>query len=138
MTTRYTRCPKCGHQPLPAAPCWAALLTHIPDRVDALQFWFRLATLAGLAVWSWGLIGMDYRTGEMGTSFIHRPILVFHEAGHLIFMPLGHWLMVLGGTLGRLGIAPAAFTGGRVCAAGGLGIYAKSGSRARIYCASSY
>jgi hypothetical protein len=140
MTTPYTRCPKCGHQPLPADPSlpaacpgcgvilaklgtvvrrsnrqpsdtgteasgepgWAVLLTHIPDRVDALQFWGRVVLLAGLAIWSWGLISMDYRTGEMGASFIHRPLLVFHEAGHVVFMPLGHWMTVLGGTLGQL------------------------------------
>jgi hypothetical protein len=145
IRTPYTRCPKCGHQPLPAnqslpaacpgcgvilaklgtavrspnrrpidtdhdTPGWTALLTYIPDRVDALQFWFRVATLAGLALWGWVLIGMDYRTGDMGASFIHRPILVFHEAGHIIFMPLGHWMMVLGGTLGQL-IMPGILAG---------------------------
>lgn len=83
-------------------PGWTALLTHVPDRVEAMHFWARVALLAGLAVWGWRLIGMDYRAGELGESFLHRPILVFHEAGHVIFMPLGHWLMVLGGTLGQL------------------------------------
>jgi hypothetical protein len=53
---------------------------------------------------------MDYRTGEMGESFLHRPILVFHEAGHIVFMPLGHWVMVLGGALGQL-IMPAVLAG---------------------------
>ena len=81
---------------------WMTRLTYIPTRVDALEFWFRVATLAGLLVWGWVLIGLDYRTGDMGASFIHRPILVFHEAGHMIFMPFGHWMTVLGGTLGQL------------------------------------
>lgn len=89
---------------------WTALFTHIPGRVDALQFWCRVALLAGLVVWSWVLIGLDYRSGEMNESFLHRPILVFHEAGHVLFMPLGHWLMVLGGTLGQL-IMPAILAG---------------------------
>lgn len=148
MPIPYTRCPKCGHQPLPAeqalpAACpachvilskvgtvarlappmpdddpgpqedelgWTALLTHVPEHVDAMRFWLRVAMLAGLALWSWVLIGMDYRTGEMGESFLHRPILVFHEAGHIVFMPLGHWMMVLGGTLGQL-IMPAILAG---------------------------
>ncbi len=89
------------------APGWTALLlTHMPERVDAMRFWWRLALLAGLALWSWMLIGLDYRTGEMVESFLHRPILVFHEAGHVLFMPLGQWLTVLGGTLGQL-IMPA-------------------------------
>lgn len=145
---RYTRCPKCGHQPLPddqnlPAACphcgvilakvgqvatravpvadkeadlpedqtsWTTLLTHIPGRVDSLQFWCRVALLAALAVWSWRLIGLDFRTGEMNESFLHRPLLVFHEAGHVLFMPLGHWLMVLGGTLGQL-LMPALLAG---------------------------
>lgn len=140
MPIPYTRCPKCGHSPLPAEqvspaacpgcgvilakvgqvarrtpslpddepswpdaePGWTALLTHIPDRVDAVRFWLRVTILAGFALWAWTLIGFDYRTGEMGASFIHRPILVFHEAGHVIFMPLGEWMTVMGGTLGQL------------------------------------
>lgn len=91
-------------------PGWTTLLTHIPDRVDAMRFWLRVAILAGLTFWGWGLIRMDYRTGELGESFIHRPILVFHEAGHVIFMPLGHWVTVLGGTLGQL-LMPAIMGG---------------------------
>jgi hypothetical protein len=94
----------------PDEPGWTALLTHIPDRVDSLQFWARVLLLVGLVIWSWSLIGMDYRSGEMGESFLHRPLLVFHEAGHVIFMLLGHWVMVLGGTLGQL-IMPGVLAG---------------------------
>lgn len=89
---------------------WTALFTPMPGRVDALQFWGRVALLAALAVWSWVLIGLDYRSGEMNESFLHRPLLVFHEAGHVLFMPLGHGMMVLGGTLGQL-IMPALLAG---------------------------
>lgn len=89
---------------------WTARLTHIPDRVDALHYGSRAAILAGLTIWAWVLIRLDYRSGELGTSFIHRPILVFHEAGHLIFMPLGEWMTVLGGTLGQL-LMPALMAG---------------------------
>ena len=85
-----------------AEPGWAALLTHIPQQVDAMTFWLRVAILVGLAFWAWVLIRLDYRSGDMGASFIHRPILVFHEAGHIIFMPLGEWMTVMGGTLGQL------------------------------------
>ena len=65
-------------------------------------FWARAALLLALAIWSWVLIRLDYRSGEFGSSFLHRPLLLFHEAGHVIFMPLGHWFSVLGGTLGQL------------------------------------
>ena len=89
---------------------WTTHLTHIPQRVDSMRFWFRVTLLAGLMVWAWVLIRLDYRTGEMMESFLHRPLLVFHEAGHLIFMPLGEWMTVLGGTLGQL-IMPGVLAG---------------------------
>ena len=78
--------------------------------MDPLEFWFRVATLAGLTCWTWLLLGMDFRAGEMGASFIHRPLLVFHEAGHVVFMPFGQWVSVLGGTLGQL-IMPVILAG---------------------------
>jgi hypothetical protein len=81
---------------------WAALLTYVPERVDSLRFWARVALLAFFAVWGLALMRLNYRTGEMATAFIHGPLLVFHEAGHVIFRPLGEWVTVLGGTLGQL------------------------------------
>ena len=33
------------------------------------------------------------------SSFLHLPDLVFHEAGHIIFSPLGRFMTVLGGSL---------------------------------------
>ena len=32
-------------------------------------------------------------------SFLHLPNLVFHEAGHILFLPLGRFMTVLGGSL---------------------------------------
>jgi hypothetical protein len=32
-------------------------------------------------------------------SFIHMPNLVFHEAGHILFIPLGRFMTILGGSL---------------------------------------
>lgn len=139
----YTRCPKCGHAPLPAdqalpAACpacgvilakigqlparparqgeeedlgdgaaqdqerWTHLLLHVPDRVDTTAFWTRVALLAAFALWGGVLIAQDVRTGELGNAFLHRPLLIFHEAGHVVFAFLGHWMMVAGGTLGQL------------------------------------
>lgn len=133
----FQSCPKCGHSPMPAnqslpAACPACgvilaklaqalnksddkpsdigLLPDIPTRMDPVTLWARVALLVAFAVWGASLIGMDYRTGEMGTSFIHRPLLVFHEAGHVLFRLLGEWMMVLGGTLGQL-IMPAILGG---------------------------
>ena len=63
----------------------------------------------GLAIWTWTFV-----TRPMGTavldSFLHLVNLVFHEAGHIFFMPLGPFMMSLGGSLLQL-LVPA------VCAA---------------------
>ena len=69
---------------------------------ETYWFWPRVALWAVFALWGLMLIGMDYRTGEIGESFLHRPLLIFHEAGHVIFRLLGEWMGVLGGTLGQL------------------------------------
>ena len=81
---------------------WRALLLRVPERVDVTAFWLRAALLAAFAVWGAVLIAQDVRTGEFASSFLHRPLLVFHEAGHVVFAFLGHWMMVAGGTLGQL------------------------------------
>lgn len=138
----FARCPKCGHQPLPAdqslpAACpscgvilakvaqhraqsgrparpaarsvatpvdddehgWRSLLLHVPARVDTTLFWCRVALLAAFAVWGGWLMTRSVSEGEMAQSFIHGPLLVFHEAGHVLFMPFGTWMTVAGGTL---------------------------------------
>jgi hypothetical protein len=147
----FSRCPKCGHQPLPAdqalpAACpacgvilakvaqartraaapagrartpasgdvgdgedntsalarFAELIVHVPERVDITRFWLRVALFAGFLVWGLWLITLDHRSGEIGGSFLHGPLLVFHEAGHVLLRPFGEWLMFFGGTLGQL------------------------------------
>ena len=71
-------------------------------RVDPLVFYGRCALYALFLVWGLYFISLDLRTNDIGHSFMHRVNLVFHEAGHVIFMPFGHFMMVLGGTLGQL------------------------------------
>lgn len=82
------------------------LLFHVPDWVGKGQWWGRAALLAMFLVWGLRLVAMDHRNGEMGGSFLHGPLLVFHEAGHVLFRPFGTWMTILGGTLGQL-IMPA-------------------------------
>lgn len=65
-------------------------------------FWPRVGLWAAFTLWGLVLINMDYRTGEIGASFLHRPLLIFHEAGHVVFRPFGQWMTILGGTLGQL------------------------------------
>lgn len=136
----FQRCPKCGHHPLPAnqalpeacpacgvilaklaqgaqrqppAPAAADVLIEDEDdqaHGDPTTWWPRTALLAGFALWGIDLMRLDYRDGEINQSFIHRPLLIFHEAGHVLFMPFGEWMTVLGGSLFQL-LMPAILAG---------------------------
>ena len=76
---------------------WPLATVEVPERVDSLQFWLRVALWIAFAAWGGVLIAQDYRTGDIGSSFLHRPLLIFHEAGHVIFRLLGEWMGVFGG-----------------------------------------
>lgn len=78
---------------------WRALLMHVPARVDGAVLWCRAALLAVFAIWGLWLMTRSVAEGEIMQSFLHGPLLVFHEAGHVLFMPLGNWMTVAGGTL---------------------------------------
>jgi hypothetical protein len=81
-----------------------ARLLWVPERVEAWQVYGRAALFALLVLWGWRLAAMDIRTGEMGSSFIHLPHLVFHEAGHVLFMAFGEFMHLAGGTIGQLAV----------------------------------
>ena len=81
---------------------WRSLLVQVPEKVDPVSWWMRVLLLAAFSVWGVSLIALDYRDGSMNAAFLHRPLLVFHEAGHVIFMPFGEWICIAGGTLGQL------------------------------------
>jgi hypothetical protein len=72
------------------------------DDMDPMTFYGRCLALVALLAWSWYLFGYDYRYGEIGTSFMHDILLPIHEAGHVLFRPFGHFMMVLGGSLFQL------------------------------------
>jgi len=65
-------------------------------------------------VWRRGYINRDQlgegRPGDLLFFFIHGVHLVFHEAGHLIFMPFGRFMTVFGGSLNQV-LIPAICTG---------------------------
>ena len=74
------------------------------EQMDKLSFYGRCLLLALLAWWSWKLFAYDYRSGEIGGSFMHNILLPIHEAGHVLFMPFGRWLTILGGSLFQLAL----------------------------------
>lgn len=87
----------------PGAGLLAALLAP-RERMDSLSFYGRIGALVLLTVWSWFLFGYDYRTAEINESFFHNIVLPIHEAGHVLFMPFGEFLAILGGSLFQLAL----------------------------------
>jgi hypothetical protein len=85
-------------------------LTFVEPRTDATIFWGRVAVFAVFVVWGFYFVSLDLRTNDIGASFMHRVNLVFHEAGHVIFMPFGQFMHILGGSLGQL-LMPAIVLG---------------------------
>lgn len=82
------------------------LLFYVEPQINPLYFCGRAALYVIFLVWGWQFISMDYGVivggyPEITESFMHRVNLVFHEAGHVIFMPFGRFLSILGGTLGQ-------------------------------------
>lgn len=84
--------------PQPMAPA-AAMRNYDPDRgaQSVMVWWGRAIFLALLVFWTFSLGRQPMRSA--GDSFLHLPNLIFHEAGHFIFAPLGRFMTVLGGSL---------------------------------------
>lgn len=66
------------------------------ERGDLLAY-----VLIYLVFFAWGIdfVSMDFRTNEIGESWFHYVNLVFHEAGHFLFIPFGRTGSILGGSL---------------------------------------
>lgn len=67
-----------------------------------------LAIIGFIAVY--GFLGARNPSYDGPFIWLHYPDLAIHETGHLLFMPFGHFLMVLGGSLTQIAF-PAIFTG---------------------------
>jgi hypothetical protein len=70
---------------------------------DTLLRGVRIAGLALFALW----VGRHMRSPD---TLLHGSLLIFHEAGHVLFVPFGEFMMVLGGSLFQL-MVPAFFVG---------------------------
>lgn len=72
---------------------------YVPDQVDELSFWARAVLAALFALWGASFIigGIDWES--IGGSFLHNVNLPFHEFGHVLFIPLGRFMAILGGSL---------------------------------------
>ncbi|WP_224982243.1 hypothetical protein [Geomonas agri] len=66
----------------------------------------RCAFLALLAFYSFRILTHPIVSNYVGETFLHLVNLPFHEAGHVLFSPLGRFLQVAGGTIMQL-LVPA-------------------------------
>ncbi len=69
---------------------------------DLLTLVGRGAVFLLLVRWGWELCLSPLEANYTGESVLHLINLPFHEAGHLIFMPFGQFMMFLGGSLGQI------------------------------------
>jgi hypothetical protein len=70
----------------------------VTDPLSSLRRGARWFAIAVLAVLTWRFARMPLDGSDAG-GFLHLPNLIFHEAGHFIFMPFGRFISVLGGSL---------------------------------------
>jgi hypothetical protein len=78
---------------------WPDLLAVPGDGGGA--WYLRVAAFMFFGAWGLRLARLDVATGDIFASSMHPLNLVFHEAGHVLFSPFGHFLHVAGGTLGQ-------------------------------------
>ena len=76
-----------------------AAFFYVPERIDAGAFWTRVALLVAFTIWGGYFITAGVSWKKIGSSFMHNINLPFHEFGHIFFMPLGEFMMILGGSL---------------------------------------
>jgi hypothetical protein len=75
----------------------ALVLGHEPATVASAVG--RAVLLVLLAVWTVSLVSAGVSADRLNGSFMHLPNLVFHETGHILWIPFGRFMTVLGGSL---------------------------------------
>jgi len=69
---------------------------------DSMTLYGRAAVFVAMVWWGWTFITTPLETNYTGESFLHLINLPFHEAGHVMFIPFGRFMTILGGTLGQI------------------------------------
>ena len=69
---------------------------------DSMTFYGRAMVLVVMVWWGWKFIITPLETNYTGESFLHLINLPFHEAGHIIFIPFGRFMTILGGSLSQI------------------------------------
>jgi hypothetical protein len=77
-------------------------LIELDTTTASMTFYGRAAVFTAMIWWGWKFITIPLETNYTGESFLHLINLPFHEAGHVIFIPFGRFMTILGGTLGQV------------------------------------
>jgi hypothetical protein len=77
---------------------WRELLLRVPVAPGKLGLAARGLLLLFLALWTLVFLRHGMSAHYLMSSFMHVVNLVFHEAGHVLLMPFGRFLAVLGGS----------------------------------------
>ena len=72
------------------------------DKTEIVYFIGRLIVFIFLFIWSIKFLQSTIESNYVGRSFMHLVNLPFHEAGHIVFRPLGRVMHSLGGSLGQV------------------------------------
>jgi hypothetical protein len=83
---------------------WRELLLGLPREANVVGLVARAALLLVLVLWTLGFLRHGMDAGHLMRSFLHLVHLPFHEAGHVLLMPFGRFVSVLGGSLFQVAI----------------------------------
>ena len=76
---------------------------YLPSHTSTVDLVGRAVVWIALFLLSWSVVFASIERSQLAPSFVHlilsRVNLVFHEAGHVIFSPLGQFMGTLGGSL---------------------------------------
>jgi hypothetical protein len=78
---------------------WRQRLLEVPGDVPRSAWYGRIFALVLFAVWGTSVV---FSRMTDTPALLHLTVILFHEAGHVIFSPFGEALRVAGGTLGQL------------------------------------
>jgi hypothetical protein len=78
------------------------LLCYVKPEINPIVFGARVLFFLVIFIWGLKFIFTPMATNYVSQSFWHLVNLPFHEAGHIIFRPLGRFITSLGGTLAQL------------------------------------
>ena len=91
-----------GKSDIDSSPWYSQLFLTVPKKVD-IEVWVGSAIIyVVFFIWGWSFILSGTSWQPIMNSFMHNINLPFHEFGHVLFIPFGRFMTILGGSLFQL------------------------------------